>query len=295
MKKIFFLVGNETPLDLLLLSLFLKKVPPVELMLGVKRDSFIGRKKILKAWKVFRDSGMYFVWFNILLNSGIGRSLMQDDNTISPDIETLKEQYKFRLFYFDDVNDPKTYSTIKSFSPDIIFNHMPQRIRHPLTQLGIINIHPGLLPDYKGMGSCLWPLINKSSFHGTTLHYIDSDEIDAGPIIVTGRFPISEKDSVLSLHIKNRIAGAVLANYLTDKFIRNEEVSSKPQSGGRYYKLPKKESLKLMRDMGHRYFIRSDRKLLSENLKNQLEFSDKGTGWEWKKFEYMDTISLKTT
>ena len=94
------------------------------------------------------------------------------------------------------------------------------------------------------MGSCLWPLINKSSFHGTTLHYINSEEIDAGPIIAIGRFPVSGKDSVLSLHIRNRIIGARLANYVAERVIRKERIQSRPQNGGKYYKLPAKEALR---------------------------------------------------
>ena len=76
------------------------------------------------------------------------------------------------------------------------------------------------------------------------MHYINSEEIDAGPIIAIGRFPVSGKDSVLSLHIRNRIIGARLANYVAERVIRKERIQSRPQNGGKYYKLPAKEALR---------------------------------------------------
>ncbi|MFZ3091838.1 MAG: formyltransferase family protein [Nitrospirota bacterium] len=287
--KTIFLIGNETPMDLLLLSLFLKGKPQGELILGVKRDTPLNWKKLLKVWKIFRASGSYFVGFNVVLNSKKGLMFMQDSNIIPPDVETMRQEYKFPLFYFHDVNAPRTLSIIKDFAPDVIFNHMPQRICLPLIQippLGIVNIHPGLLPEYQGMGSCLWPLINKAHFQGVTLHYIDSEEIDAGPIIASGRFPIKEKDSVLSLHIKNRIVAAVVANYIANRFFRNEAVKSKPQGGGEYHKLPQKKSLRLMRNMGHKYISWNDRKILSENMIGNLDFFDETTGWKWKQYNH---------
>ncbi len=286
--KTIFLIGSETPMDLLLLSLFLKEKPPGELIIGVKRDTSLSWKKVTKVWKVLRTSGTYFVGFNIMLNSKSGLMFMQNDDIIHPSVETMRQEYKFPLFYFYDVNAPETLSIIKSFSPDVIFNHMPQRIRNSLIQippLGIVNIHPGLLPEYQGMGSCLWPLIDGAPFQGVTLHYIDSEEIDAGPIIASGRFPIKEKNSVLSLHIKNRVIAAKIANYVINRFYRNENVGAMPQSRGKYHKLPERKSLKLMRSMGHRYVLWSDRKILSGNHISQFDFLDEITGWEWKPYK----------
>ena len=158
----------------------------------------------------------------------------------------------------------------------------------PLIQippLGIVNIHPGLLPEYQGMGSCLWPLIDGAPFQGITLHYIDSEEIDAGPIIASGRFNINGKDSVLSLHIKNRVVAAIIANYVVNRFYKNEKVRSISQGGGKYHKLPERKSLKLMRGMGHKYISWNDRKILSRNMVRQFEFLDETTGWEWKQYK----------
>ncbi len=285
MMKTVFLIGNETPMDLLLLSLFLRKSPPVDLIVGIKLDKSLNWRNVAKAWDVFKKSGMWFVGFHILLNSNKGRIFLKNNNIIPADIGVLKKQYKFPLFYFDDVNSPKTFSIINSFSPDVIFNHMPQRIRYPLIKLpplGIVNIHPGLLPEYQGMGSCLWPLIEGSHFHGLTLHYIDSQAIDTGPIIASGRFMIKEKDSVLSLHIKSRIISAIMLSYITNRFCRNEEVKAKTQIGGRYHKLPEKKHLKVMFKRKYKYISLNDRKIISENKIIHFELSDETTGWEWK-------------
>jgi len=285
MLKYIFLIGSETPMDLLTLSLFLKGMPTGELVVGVQRGELLNYKNISTTFKVIKKSGIFFAGYNVFLN--MGRKLMFDRKAIVPDVETLQKQFGFPLFYFINVNDEEALSNFRNYSPDVIINHMPQVVRAPLINLfprGVINIHPGLLPDYQGMGSCIWPLIDDNEFHGTTLHYIDSDKIDVGPIITSGRFPIQSKDSALSLHIKSRIIAATLANYVLNRLSKGENVLSKSQVGGVYHKLPDKYSLKRMRNKGHKYVTLSDRKIVSENTLKKFEYYDDKTGWDWKEW-----------
>ncbi len=287
--KFIFLIGNETPMDLLLLSLFLEGAPTGEVMVGVRRDTFSDWKGTIKIWNVFLKAGISFVGLNVLLNSGLGRTVMLNDNIAAPDVETLRKRHKFPLFYFDDVNGQQTLSEFRGFAPDVIFNHMPQRMRFPLISLpsiGIVNIHPGLLPEYQGMGSCLWPLIDEAPFQGSTLHYIDSEEFDTGPIIACGRFPIEKKDSVFCLHIKSRIIAAALAVYVANGFDRDGRLGSRPQGEGTYHKIPGKESLKLIQ----KYVSWSDRKIIKDHETIQFEYFDEGTGWEWRPWPYNNTL-----
>ncbi|MCP4985046.1 MAG: hypothetical protein GY928_02940 [Colwellia sp.] len=290
MLKILFLIGPETPMDLLLLSLYLNhlgELPP-GLMIGVQRDrSFKLKQTSKKIWNVLKCSGLSFVVFNILMNMDLGRRLGFDDKTLVQDLESLKKHYNFPLFHFDRVNSERTLSIINDFSPDIIINHMAQMIKHPLIDIpprGIVNVHPGIVPEYQGMGSCLWPLIDKYPFHGPSLHYIKSEEFDVGPIIAVGRFNINPIESVLSLHIKSRIIAALLTDNLTSRLLENEEIKSRPQVNGKYHKLPTKIELQKIRSNGHKYISWSDRKILSESVFSKFEYYDQNTNWEWSQW-----------
>lgn len=62
----------------------------------------------------------------------------------------------------------------------------------------IINIHPSLLPKYPGLNTYNKVLKNKDQFHGATVHFV-TETLDGGPIILQGKFQISEKITLTDL------------------------------------------------------------------------------------------------
>jgi len=58
----------------------------------------------------------------------------------------------------------------------------------------IINIHPSLLPDYKGLNTHERALADGQKESGCTVHHVAA-EMDSGPIIVQKRVPIIEGDT----------------------------------------------------------------------------------------------------
>ena len=65
----------------------------------------------------------------------------------------------------------------------------------------IINIHPSLLPNYKGLNTHKRVIQNNEKFSGCTVHYVDKD-IDSGEIISQKRVPILQSDNELTLQKK---------------------------------------------------------------------------------------------
>jgi len=65
----------------------------------------------------------------------------------------------------------------------------------------IINIHPSLLPKYKGLNTHAKVIKNKEKFSGCTVHFV-STKLDSGKIIMQKKVKISNKDSVFSLKRK---------------------------------------------------------------------------------------------
>ena len=62
----------------------------------------------------------------------------------------------------------------------------------------IINIHPSLLPKYKGLNTHERAIKNKDKFSGCTVHYVTS-KLDSGKIIMQKKIRISSKDNPKSL------------------------------------------------------------------------------------------------
>ena len=62
----------------------------------------------------------------------------------------------------------------------------------------IINIHPSLLPKYKGLNTHSKAINNKDKFAGCTVHYVTA-KLDSGKIVLQKKVKITSKDNATSL------------------------------------------------------------------------------------------------
>ena len=66
----------------------------------------------------------------------------------------------------------------------------------------ILNIHPSLLPKYKGLNTHYRAIQNKEKYSGCTVHLVNS-KLDSGKIILQKKVKLSKKETPLSLQKKN--------------------------------------------------------------------------------------------
>jgi len=62
----------------------------------------------------------------------------------------------------------------------------------------MLNIHPSLLPDYRGLHTHRRVLEAGETYHGTTVHFV-TEELDGGPLIAQSRLRIGADDDEQSL------------------------------------------------------------------------------------------------
>jgi phosphoribosylglycinamide formyltransferase-1 len=62
----------------------------------------------------------------------------------------------------------------------------------------LINIHPALLPAFKGLDTHKRALESGAKFHGATVHFVVA-EMDAGPVIIQGAVTVREGDDEATL------------------------------------------------------------------------------------------------
>lgn len=65
----------------------------------------------------------------------------------------------------------------------------------------ILNIHPSLLPKYKGLNTHERVLKNKDKFSGCTVHFVNK-KLDSGKIIMQKKLKILKNDNLNSLKRK---------------------------------------------------------------------------------------------
>ncbi|MCU1716750.1 phosphoribosylglycinamide formyltransferase [Pseudomonas sp. 5P_3.1_Bac2] len=72
----------------------------------------------------------------------------------------------------------------------------PDFVRHYHGRL--LNIHPSLLPKYKGLNTHQRALDAGDSEHGCSVHFV-TEELDGGPLVVQSRIAVQTDDSATSL------------------------------------------------------------------------------------------------
>jgi len=98
--------------------------------------------------------------------------------------------------------DQALMEKIKPYSPDIIILAGFMRILtaefiHAFADK-ILNIHPSLLPKYKGLNTHQRAIEANDQFHGASVHLV-TPELDDGPVIIQGQMPINDSDTAESL------------------------------------------------------------------------------------------------
>lgn len=97
-----------------------------------------------------------------------------------------------------------------------------------------VNLHPSLLPAYRGCSSLTWALINNEPEVGFTYHYID-EGIDTGNIVLQKTMPIFEWDTQVSLYYRVMFEALNELPVVIQKVL-NGESGSMQQGPVSYYK-----------------------------------------------------------
>lgn len=115
-----------------------------------------------------------------------------------------------RVFDHRDYSDRNQYDAavrqyLESVAPDYIVLAGYMRILgadfiHAFEHR-IINIHPSLLPAYKGLNTHQRALDNGETQHGVSIHLVTA-ELDDGPVLLQGSYDISAGDSVADLQAR---------------------------------------------------------------------------------------------
>ena len=93
--------------------------------------------------------------------------------------------------------DEEVIQTLNKYSPDLIVLAGFMRILSNVfvdKYLGkLINIHPSLLPKYKGLDTHKKVLENNEDYHGVTVHFVDNT-LDGGPICAQSSIRVQTKN-----------------------------------------------------------------------------------------------------
>lgn len=98
-----------------------------------------------------------------------------------------------------------TIKQLKNLQPDLFvvaaYGHLIPKSLLDIPKYGSLNIHPSLLPKYRGPSPIQSAILNGDKVTGVTIIKMD-EEIDHGPILLKKELPITSNDTFETLHIK---------------------------------------------------------------------------------------------
>ena len=128
-------------------------------------------------------------------------------------VKILADDLGLTVFQPDKVRHLSFLETFRDLAPDLVIvaafgQILPKEII--LTpRLGCINIHPSLLPKYRGAAPINWALIRGEEKTGVTIMRMD-EGVDSGDILLQEETPIRPEESFGELHDRLAKMGAEL-------------------------------------------------------------------------------------
>ncbi|MEK7275287.1 MAG: methionyl-tRNA formyltransferase [Candidatus Desantisbacteria bacterium] len=136
-----------------------------------------------------------------------------------PIIKLMAQRLKLPVYQPFSLNTTEGIALVKKLQPDLIVvvafgQILPDEILS-IPPLGCINLHPSLLPKYRGAAPIQWSLINGDEKTGITVAYITS-KLDSGDIILQSEADVTDKDTGSSLTDRLSSPGAMLVMEVID-------------------------------------------------------------------------------
>ena len=137
---------------------------------------------------------------------------------------------------YDSLAGDEFIAKIKSLNADLAvvcsFNYKVPKVFLDSVKDGFVNVHPSLLPNYRGANPYSAVLINNESETGVTLHFMD-EGFDTGDIISQAKFPISQYETMGTLFNRTNILAFDMLLDLLKKY-ENHEISGIKQPIGEF-------------------------------------------------------------
>tara|TARA_Y100000816_G_scaffold60987_1_gene40233 strand:- start:606 stop:1190 length:585 start_codon:yes stop_codon:yes gene_type:complete len=138
--------------------------------------------------------------FSKIKNSPIAINFVLSSNKKAKALNYLKKKkINFKIFDFKkkNVDEKKILDLLKKKDTQLIclagFMKILSRNFIKRFKGKILNIHPSLLPKYKGLNTHQRVILNKEKFSGCTVHIVNS-KLDSGKIIMQKKVRISKND-----------------------------------------------------------------------------------------------------
>jgi methionyl-tRNA formyltransferase len=157
-----------------------------------------------------------------------------EETSLFPSTESIAASHQIPVFKVDNHNNQICEALLKEINPSLIVlgdTRIIQGNISKIPKIGIINSHPGYLPDVRGNNPYIWAIIHDLP-QGCSIHFID-ENVDTGDVILRERINLDLCKSYSQLLI---IINSLCAKLMVEAVqqISNNSYSRIPQAHLQY-------------------------------------------------------------
>jgi len=214
-----------------------------------------GRGRFGALWKYFEVSGARYVSSQVLKSIfyviiSFFLRLLRAKNHRFYSYKFLNFPNLGKITTSSDINNPQFLEWLsRAVRPDLILSiYCNQILKERLIRepaLGAYNIHPSLLPSYRGVSPTFWVLARGEERTGITLHKVET-KIDSGAILGQRAVDILKEDTEHTLYTRcTKAAFDLAANLIEQLKLNVVPAPIQPRiSQESYFSLPTKKAVK---------------------------------------------------
>lgn len=250
----------------LIITHLLKQTKDFRISLIIKSSVAVYKKN---TWDIIRmilnGVSIHFVFFKLLQASAwkSGQLIAKILGKMYPitTLKSLQREYHFDLIESSDVNQPNVIQQVKKVKPDIILSvYFNQKIGKTLIKIpnkACLNLHPALLPKYRGLFPYFWVLKNKETISGATLHQV-TDKFDGGKVVAQEVIVIPKNITAMQLNkLCSEVGAKMLVKYLRN-MVHKKLRGQKQGISATYFSWPSNLDYITFRRLNSRLFLWSD-------------------------------------
>ena len=151
---------------------------------------------------------------------------------VSPPVKLAAQSLGLEVVQPPSLKEAKAVEELAQFRPDAIvvaaFGQILPRSVLDIPPSGAVNVHPSLLPRFRGASPVAAAILAGDEFSGVSIMLMD-ERLDSGPVLARAQVPISAADNTGSLTAKLSSVGAALLLEALAHYLRGE-LKPQPQN-----------------------------------------------------------------
>jgi len=148
-----------------------------------------------------------------------------------PPVKETALNFGYEVAQPESINSDSFLDRISNLHPDLFvvvaFGSILSKKALSIPKSGTVNIHPSLLPKYRGPAPIQWAIINGDTETGVSTMFL-GEKVDDGDILLTSKIRIEPEDNAETLHNRLADAGADLL-IKTLQNLENKTITPVPQ------------------------------------------------------------------